>query len=109
VAVKGLRVIRIVGMIVTEDTIATLTVVATLLVVALPSQIVLLAGRPPPSVETTAMEDEEGAIVDPLSVVHQGEAAIGTGVVVQKEVTEEEIEMIGTIGMIGTTGTTGTI
>jgi hypothetical protein len=61
-----------------------------------------------PHVETIEMEDEGGAIVDPLSVVHQEEEATGTGAVVQKEVTEEEIEMV-MIGTIETTGMTGMI
>lgn len=104
--VIGLNVIWIVGMTVTEDSIAT-PVAATLLVVGLPLPTVHLVGKLLPHVERNAMVDEEGATVDPQSVVHQEEEATGTGAVVPKEVTEEEIEtvMIETIGMTGMTGT----
>lgn len=89
----------IVGLTVTEDLIAITLVARTLLDVAPQLLIVLLAEKFLQCVEKTEMDDEVGATVDPLPVVHQEEEAAGTGALVQRVVIEEEIEIV----MIGTT------
>jgi hypothetical protein len=98
VVVIGLNVTWV-GLTVTEDLIATIPAAATLLDVALQSLIVLLAEKLLQCVEKTEMDDEVGATVDPLPVVHQEEEAAGTGALVQRAVIEEETEIV----MIGTT------